>query len=119
MSTPETRPSRRGYFLPGFIAMGALLVIGVLFGAGDLEHPAARSVVGPDIAGQIAAAIQTVENARTTPDVHCPAREPVQLGLQFECTQGSGATTRPIYVTETDNRGGVRWSFDPPGTPST
>lgn len=119
MSTPTPRPARRGYFLPGFIALAALLTLGVAFGAGDLEHPAARTLVGPEIASQIALGIQTEENAAAAPAVHCPGSEPVRQGLVFDCTDGSGPSDRTVYVTEIDGRGDVRWSFSPQTAPST
>lgn len=109
------RPSRRGkgYFLPGAIALVALLAIGLFFvGGGDLEHPAATELTGSDIASQIALAIQAQENAPAAPSVTCPAREPVRQGRRFVCTL-HGTPDRTVYVTEVDGRGRVRWSFTP------
>lgn len=118
MSTPEPRPARRGYFLPGLIALAVLVLIGLAFGAGDLEHPTAKNLSGADIAGQIALGIQSEQNDRTVPSVSCPS-ESVHPGLVFQCTDRSARPARTVYVTETDDRGDVRWSFDPPATPST
>lgn len=118
----EARPSRRpapgrrakGYFLPGVIALGALLAIGVFFvGAGDLQHPANTQLAGADIESEIALAIQAQQNSTRAPAVTCPAREPVRPGLHFQCTvaAGRGRPVRPVYVTEVDGRGRIRWSF--------
>ena len=112
MTTDATSRRRgRGYFLPGAIALTALLAIGVFFvGAGDLQHPAAKELSGPDIASQIALAIQAQQNSATAPTVTCPSREPVRDGLRFECTL-HGRTTRTLYVTEADGRGRISWSL--------
>ena len=114
---PEARPSSsrrgKGYFLPGIIALIALLAIGVFFvGAGDLQHPAAKELAGPVMANQIALAIQVQENSTRPPNVTCPAREPVHAGARFQCAV-KGPPDRAVYVTEVDGRGRIRWSFTP------
>jgi hypothetical protein len=113
-AAPATdRPRRkRGYFLPGFIALAALVVIGGLLGAGDLEHPAASTLAGPQVAAQIALGIQAQQNASRPPSVTCPDHEPVRQGLRFNCTL-EGHTPRPVHVTEVDARGRVQWSLTP------
>jgi hypothetical protein len=103
---------RRGYFLPGFIALAVLVAIGVILGAGDLEHPATSNLTGSEVAAQIALGIQAQQNADRSPSVTCPPREPVRQGLTFRCTL-DGPPPRPIYVTEIDGRGQVRWSLTP------
>lgn len=103
----------KGYFLPGFIALVALLVIGVIFvGAGDLQHPAATELSGSDIGSQIALSIQAQQNTSSPPTVTCPAREPVHQGRTFQCTLRANPD-RAVYVTEVDGRGRIRWSFSP------
>lgn len=112
---PELTKKRRGYFVPGVIALVALVVLGVILGAGDLAHPADRTVDGPDIAQQISQGMQALNGSGDTPDVTCPAREPVREGLRFECSvTGAGYRDQTVYVVETDNRGEVRWSLTPP-----
>ena len=114
---PAPRSGRRGkgYFLPGGIALLALLGLGLFVGAGDLSHPAARILDGPTIASQIALGIQTEESAAQAPKVSCPPSEPVRQGLRFTCTdRGAGGGSRPartVYVTEVDGRGQVHWSW--------
>ncbi len=88
----------------------ALLVIGLLWGAGDLEHPAAKSLVGSETAAQIALGIQAQQNLHQAPQVTCPAREPVRPGLTFDCRL-AGHPPRSVHVTEIDRRGEVRWSL--------
>ena len=118
---------RRGYFLPGAIALGALLLIGGAVGAGDLAHPAPHTLSGPDMAAEISLGIETAQGLSQPPPVSCPAREPVRDGLQFTCTTaahpasvpgslpGSVPVSVPVYVTEIDGRGHLRWSLTPPG----
>ncbi|MDE3206032.1 MAG: DUF4333 domain-containing protein [Acidobacteriota bacterium] len=108
---PSARPARpvRG-FLPGVIALIALLLIGLLWGAGDLLHTADTTLAGPDTADQIALGIQAQQNLAQAPAVTCPAREPVRAGYTFDCTL-VGHPPRTIHVTEIDARGEVRWSL--------
>jgi hypothetical protein len=116
MNPPEgpSKP-RRGYFLPGIIALAFLVVLGVVLGGGDLQHPASSTVDGPAIAGQIAQAIQAVRNTHDTPVVTCPAREPVRQGLRFQCSaNGAGLDHQVVYVVESGDRGEVQWSLTPP-----
>ena len=111
--TSDASPRRRGkgYFLPGTLALIALLAIGIFFvGAGDLQHPAARELAGSDISSQIALAIQAQQNSANAPAVTCPPREPVRQGARFECTL-RGRPDRTVYVTEVDGRGRITWSL--------
>lgn len=116
-SGPSGSPakSRRGYFLPGVIALATLLVIGAFLGAGDLAHPAVTTIDGPDIAQQIGEGIQATRASTSVPQVTCPAREPVRDGLQFRCSvAGPHGNAEAVYVTEIDSRGEIRWSLTPP-----
>ena len=106
---------RRGYFLPGTIALLALLAIGGAVGAGDLSHPAPHTLSGNDVASEIALGIESAQGLRQPPSVSCPTAEPVRAGLRFTCTEaaggGGGGAARPVAVTEIDNRGHLRWSL--------
>ena len=102
----------RGYFLPGLIALAALLALGLFVGAGDLEHPAPHRLDGTAIASQIALAIQVEQNSAAAPRVSCPPDEPVRAGFQFDCSM-AGSPSRTVRVTEVDDRGQVRWAFQP------
>jgi hypothetical protein len=106
--TPSSR-HRRGYWVPGLIAMSVLLVIAVAVGAGDLDHSAPRVLQGPDIASQIALGIQTQEGTASTPDVHCPKSEPVRARWQFECSLERAGKTVPVQVVELDQHGQLSW----------
>ncbi len=112
---PSAGRRGKGYFVPGFIALVALLAIGLFVGAGDLQHPAPTTLVGPDIASQIALGIQAQQNSDHVPSVACPAREPVRQGFRFQCTLAgrNGGASRTVYVNEVDGRGRVRWSLTP------
>lgn len=102
----------KGYFLPGVIALLALLGLGLFVGAGDLDHRAPTSLDGTAIASQISLAIQADQNSASAPSIICPAKEPVRAGLQFDCTLG-GHPSKTVRVTEVDSRGRVQWSLTP------
>ena len=87
---------RRGYWIPGLIALAVLLGIGLAFGAGDLDHSGPTTLAGPEIAENLAGAIQASEGTPSPPTVHCPHSEPARAGLQFVCTVGEAGTTASI-----------------------
>ena len=105
--------SKRGYFLPGVIALAALLAIATAFGGGDLYHQPPSSLAGPDVASQIALAIQAEKNIVSAPSVTCPANEPVRAGLVFYCVETPSGNGPPVTVTvrETDQRGNLSWTL--------
>jgi hypothetical protein len=92
-----------------------LLLIGGAVGAGDLVHSAPRSLSGPDLSSEIALGIQAAQGLEQPPPVSCPAHEPVRVGLAFKCIETTtDQGDRPVYVTEIDGRGHLRWSFTAP-----
>ncbi len=110
-----TRRPRRGYFLPGVIALGALLGIGTAFGAGDLVHQAPRVLSGAEVASQVELGLQAELDTVSQPYVTCPASEPVKAGLTFTCLEHPRTgPARPISVTEIDAHGQLR--FGRPGS---
>lgn len=109
MATEARR--RRGYWIPAVIAMTVLLAIAFAAGAGDLSHPAPRTLNGPDVAAQIATAMQASERSSGPPDVHCPASEPVRSGFTFDCTVARSHGNQQIHVTEQDGRGRLGWTL--------
>jgi hypothetical protein len=106
-----TRRSRRGYWIPGLIAMIVLLAIGLVLGAGDLQHRTPTTLHGSDVAQEISFAIQAQEGALAPPVVRCPGAEPVRVGWRFGCTVIEAGSGRAIQVTEIDSRGHLRWSL--------
>ena len=115
MTTAATR--RRGRWVPGIIALAALLAIGIVFGAGaDLTHPAPHALAGRDVANQVALGIQAEKGLARAPSLNCPSTEPIRAGLTFECT-AAGLPSTPsarVVVTEIDNRGHLRWRLSSP-----
>lgn len=106
------RRGKRGYFLPGAIALAALLLIGGAIGAGDLVHPAPKKLRGPEVASQIALGVQVQQNRTSALRVTCPAVEPVRTGYHFDCTLDTGTGTPvTVTVTEFNGRGGLHWSL--------
>jgi hypothetical protein len=102
---------RRGYWIPGLIALAVLLGIGLAFGAGDLDHGGPNTLAGPEMDQDLARAIQASEGTPSPPTVHCPRSEPARAGLQFVCTVTGAGPTRTVHVTEIDGRGGLSWRF--------
>jgi len=103
---------RRARWVPGLIALGALLTIGLVAGAGgDLSHPPPKTLTGSDLSAQLAISIQAARSLSSPPSVSCPAHEPLRPGFSFRCHYDGGKT---IDVVETDGRGHLRWSV-PPG----
>jgi Domain of unknown function (DUF4333) len=110
---PSARRGRRGYWIPGLIAMAFLLIIAVAVGAGDLDHSAPRNLEGPDIASQIALGIESQQGTANAPDVHCPKNEPVRSGWQFECSMTLAGRSVPVEVVELDEHGQLSWHLGP------
>ncbi len=109
--TPGRR--RRGYWLPGLIAMTFLVVVSVAFGLVGLESHVGRRLQGQVVAEDLALDLQS---GATIPTVRCPSEEPRRAGLSFYCTERSpGRTPRTIQVTETAARGGFRYRLLPAG----
>lgn len=102
---------RRGYWIPGLIALTVLVLIAVAVGAGDLSHPAPSSLARSDIESQLALGIQTERRTSGPPSVHCPGAEPVRKGYRFDCVVVTGETATVVTVTEIDDHGGLRWSM--------
>jgi len=108
----KPRRSRRGYFLPGVIALAALLGIGTAFGAGDLVHQAPRVLSGPEVASQVELGLQAELNSVNQPYVTCPSSEPVKAGLTFTCFERPrSGPARPISVSEIDARGQLQFGL--------
>ena len=113
------RPARRGYLVPGLIALAVLALIAVVIDVVGLEHPTPRTLAGPDVATLIAQDMQTRTGASQPPQISCPASEPVRAGLRFACHLQSGRGSRTIEVRETSAQGAFTWievpASDPPG----
>lgn len=92
--------------------MVVLLAIGLVLGAGDLQHRSPTTLHGSDVAQEIAFGIQAQEGAAAPPVVHCPGAEPVRAGWRFGCTVVEAGAGRAVQVTEIDGRGHLRWSLD-------
>ncbi len=113
--TPAGRPppARRGYWVPGLIALGFLVAVSVLFAAVGLDSRVGRTLPGPVVAGYLSL---DLESGGSTPAVHCPAEEPRRAGVRFTCTATrSGRPTETIQVTETSATGGFRYRLLPAG----
>jgi hypothetical protein len=105
------RAARRGYFVPGLVALVALLGIGLAVGAGDLNHRAPHTLDGSDVAAQIALALQVQQGSSGPPKVDCPGPQPVRAGWTFTCTMVGRTGNEAIHVVEVDGRGNLHWTI--------
>ena len=105
---------RRARWIPGLIALAALLGIGIVFGAGaDLTHPGPHRLNGTDVSAQLALSIQSEEGTSRPPSLSCPKSEPVRTGFTFDCT-ASGLRSHQVQrvqVTEIDGSGHLHWAL--------
>ena len=106
---------KRGYFLPGLIALAVLLAGGALATAGGLSHAAPTQLDGVHVGTLIAENYQNNHQLASPPPVQCPSTEPVVAGRHFVCqllrSKGGPLT---VDVTET---GGGRITYQVAGSP--
>jgi hypothetical protein len=114
MQSQARSRGRRGYWIPGIIALTVLVAIAIGFGAGDLTHPSPRTLAGQDVEAELSLGIQAQQGSSSPPVVHCPGSEPVLAGHAFSCTLVTGESTEVVSVVEIDRRGRLRWSITPP-----
>ncbi|MHB1928884.1 MAG: DUF4333 domain-containing protein [Acidimicrobiales bacterium] len=99
MSAVELAPRKRGYYLPGIIALVVLVGMSVVFALTALRSYDPRVLHGPDVAQSLAEGLQV---GATPPTVRCPAAEPRRPGVVFDCTLlRPGRAPRTIQVTVT------------------
>jgi hypothetical protein len=94
---------KRGYFLPGAIAMTVLVGASVAFALVGLRTHYPDRLAGPEVAQNLAASIQAQSRRAEAapPEVDCPAEEPVRPGLVFDCRMvRPGRPPATIRVTE-------------------
>ncbi|MCU4184713.1 DUF4333 domain-containing protein [Acidiferrimicrobium sp. IK] len=106
----RSRPARRGYLVPGLIALAVLAVLAVGIDLIGLRHPTPKALNGPDVATLIAQDMQTRTGASQPPQITCPASEPVRAGLEFDCRLHQAGGVRTIQVRETSAEGAFGWS---------
>lgn len=106
---------KRGYFIPGLIALAVLLAGGAVATAGGLSHASPSRLDGTHLGTLIAENYQNNHQLASPPPVRCPTNEPVAAGHHFVCqllrTKGGPLT---VDVTET---GGGQITYQVPGGP--
>jgi Domain of unknown function (DUF4333) len=110
--TGRPRPPRRGYLLPGAIALVVLGILAAVINAAGLQHHRPRTLAGPDVATLIAENLQTRANAAQPPQVRCPPSEPVAAGVAFTCVLSTSHGPQDLLVHETNDQGA--FTFSPP-----
>ncbi|MDQ6836920.1 MAG: DUF4333 domain-containing protein [Actinomycetota bacterium] len=95
---------KRGYFIPGLIALIVLLAGGAFVNFGGLSHDTPSQLDGTNVATRIAQNYQANHQLESPPPVRCPNNEPVAAGLRFACQLlRPGAVPLSVDVTETRN----------------
>lgn len=106
---------KRGYFIPGLIALAVLLAGGAFATAGGLSNASPSRLDGVHVGTLIAENYQNNHQLASPPPVQCPPDEPVAAGHRFVCqllrTKGGPL---PVEVTET---GGGRVTYQVAGGP--
>lgn len=103
--------SRRGYLVPGIIALVVLAAIALVVNFVGLSHRSPHTLSRSDAATLISQGLQAQRGGSGRPQVSCPADEPVRPGVRFECTlHHPNGSTQPIQVTETDGSGDLRFT---------
>ncbi|MGI8753131.1 MAG: DUF4333 domain-containing protein [Acidimicrobiales bacterium] len=106
---------KRGYFVPGLIALAVLLAGGAFASAGGLSHASPSRLDGAHVGTLIAENYQNNHQLESPPPVQCPNNEPVASGHRFVChllrTKGCPLS---VQVTET---GGGQFTYQVPGGP--
>jgi hypothetical protein len=93
---------KRGYFIPGLIALAVLLAGGAFATAGGLSHATPTQLDGVHVGTLIAENYQNNHQLESPPPVQCPRSEPVAAGHRFVCQLlRSKGGPLPIEVTET------------------
>ncbi len=103
------RPARRGYLVPGLIALAVLAVIAVAIDVIGLQPSTPTTLAGPDVATLIAQGMQARSGASQPPQIRCPSAEPVRAGVQFTCQLDAVGGARTILVQETTGQGTFTW----------
>jgi hypothetical protein len=108
--TGRARPPRRGYLVPGVIALVVCAALAVVIDLVGLQSHTPTTLVGSEIATDISQAIQSSRGDTSPPEVRCPASEPMRAGTAFDCTLlQAGRPPTPIRVSETGSTGGFHF----------
>jgi hypothetical protein len=92
-------PPRRGYLVPGIIALVVLAVIALVIDVTALQSHSPSSIVGQEVEQDISSWAQAQEGL-SSPVASCPAHEPKRDGAVFYCTLTASGRTRTVRVTE-------------------
>jgi hypothetical protein len=113
-AAPGTRRRpKRGYLLPGTIALVVCAVIGVGIDLAGIQSHAPSNLAGGQVEAFLSQSLQYTHPQASPPQVRCPADEPLRTGYTFDCTLvKDGRSAGLIRVTETSATG--TFSYQPP-----
>ncbi|MGI8493512.1 MAG: DUF4333 domain-containing protein [Acidimicrobiales bacterium] len=110
---PSGAREHRGYWRPGLIALGFLVLVALLINFLGLSSRSIHELAGRDIETRIGQTLQFQQRLGQPPEVTCPTSEPARAGVTFACTvHGAGGDYR-VQVVEVDNHGAFRFSPAP------
>jgi hypothetical protein len=92
-------PPRRGYLVPGVIALVVLAVIALVIDVAGLQSHSPRSFSAEDVEQDITSWAQS-QMGLTNPSATCPGSEPKRTGTVFYCSLTASGRTRRVQVTE-------------------
>src|ERR1700722_10017793 len=95
---------KRGYLVPGIIALGVCAALGVIIDVAGLQSHTASHLAGADVEVLVSQSLQAATGQHSPPQVRCPAEEPRRAGVTFDCTLlRAGRPPAVITVTETSS----------------
>lgn len=105
----EQPPARRSTYLrSGAVALGVVVVIGVLINFFLLQRHTGSTVDGHEIALELSQAIQAQEGAKSPPQVSCPSSLP-KSEINFNCTLVKGPAR--VIVAVHRSGGSFTWNI--------
>jgi hypothetical protein len=101
---------KRGYLLPGTIALVVCAVIAVVIDLAGIQSRTPSSLAGRQVEAYLSQSLQYLHPQAAPPQVRCPANEPLRAGLSFDCSLlAAGRPPATIVVTETSASGTFRY----------
>lgn len=91
---------KRGYFVPGIIALVVCAGIATLIDVTGLQTRTPSRLAGPQVETFLSQAIQARDALSAPPTVTCPGTEPLRAGVAFSCTVVLHGRTERVAVTE-------------------
>jgi hypothetical protein len=111
-ATADGRPKpKRGYFIPGIIALVVCATIAVVIDLAGIQSHPPTTLTGHQVEAFVSQSLQATHPQRDPPQVRCPATEPLRSGITFDCSViRAGRPSSTIRVSETSRQGNLHFS---------